>query len=57
MKTKTKFNYFRCLLLAISTLYPLLSGWANFLTPGPQWVLKFDRGAGPGADGCSVSVN
>lgn len=24
-------------------------GWANFLTRGPQWVLKSDRGAGRGA--------
>ena len=22
-------------------------GWGNFLTDGPQWILKFDRGAGP----------
>lgn len=32
----------------------LEQGWANFLTRGPQWVLKFDRGAGPGAFGGSV---
>lgn len=25
--------------------------WANFSTYGPQWLLKFDRGARPGADG------
>ena len=36
---------------------PLNQGWANFLTHGPQWVLKFDRGTGPGTDGCSVCVN
>ena len=29
----------------------LTQGWANFLTRGPQWVLKFDRGARPGTDG------
>ncbi|TWW73510.1 hypothetical protein D4764_15G0009040 [Takifugu flavidus] len=26
-------------------------GWANILIRGPQWVLTFDKGAGPGADG------
>lgn len=31
-------------------------GWANFLTRGPQWVLKYNRGAGPGADGWIVLV-
>lgn len=34
----------------------LVQGWENLLTRGPQWVLKFDRGAGPGADGWSVLV-
>ena len=31
-------------------------GWANFLTCGSNRVLNFDRGAEPGADGCSVCV-
>jgi len=29
----------------------LEQGWANFLTRGPHSVLKYDRGAGPGAFG------
>lgn len=29
------------------------SGWPNFLTGGPQWVLDFDRGDGAGANGWS----
>ena len=35
----------------------LAQGWENFLTRGPQWVLKFDRGAGPGPDGWNIFVN
>lgn len=27
-----------------------------FTLPRPQWVLKFDRGPGAAADGCSVLV-
>ena len=34
----------------------LAQGWANFLIRGPQWVLTFDKGAGPGADGWSALV-
>lgn len=30
--------------------------WANFLTAGPQWVLKFDKWSEAGADGYSVFV-
>lgn len=29
----------------------LAQGWANILIRGPQWLLNFDRGAGPGANG------
>lgn len=30
--------------------------WANFLTYEPQWVVKFGRGTGAGADEWSVLV-
>lgn len=31
--------------------------WENLLTRRPQWGLKFDRGAGSGADRWIVCVN
>lgn len=31
-------------------------GWTNFLTSGPEWVPKFDRGPGAGAGGRIVLV-
>lgn len=38
-----------------SWLIELDQGWANFLTLGPQWVLKFGREARLGAEGWSSS--
>lgn len=34
-----------------------MHGWANFLTGGPQWVVKFDRGVGAAADEWSDPPN
>ena len=42
--------------MALKKKLSLNQGWANFLIRGPQWVLTFDKGAGPGADGWSALV-
>lgn len=34
-----------------------MQGWANVLTGGPQWVVKFDRGVGAAADEWSDPPN
>lgn len=44
-------SFFLSFLLSFLVFETTGQGWANLLTRGPQWVLKSNRGAGPGADG------
>lgn len=45
------------LIATLMFVNPLGQAWANFVSLRPQWVLKFDLGAGSGSDGWSVHVN
>ena len=48
MATAPSSGWASCLLVPMCQhpLHPIAQGWANFLTRGPQWVLKLDRRAG-----------